>query len=82
MTCHGGESLTNNVTVDVGTDKAFQVPTLLAIKLRAPYMHDGCAPTLRARFEDPACGGGDAHGTTSHLTETELDDLIAYLETF
>jgi hypothetical protein len=43
-------------------------------------MHTGCAPTLRDRF-DPLCGGGDRHGKTSHLRETQLDDLIAFLRT-
>lgn len=79
-TCHGGASLTNNKTVAVGTGKAFQVPTLRNLADRAPYMHDGCAPTLRDRF-NPACGGGDQHGVTSHLSEAQIDDLVAYLET-
>jgi hypothetical protein len=42
-------------------------------------MHQGCAPTLDARFT--ACGGGDAHGRTSQLTAQEKADLIAYLDT-
>ncbi|HEY0710681.1 MAG TPA: hypothetical protein VGG33_28010, partial [Polyangia bacterium] len=44
--CHTGELLSNNTTVDVGTGKAFQVPPLKGIAGRAPFMHDGCAPTL------------------------------------
>ena len=43
-------------------------------------MHDGCATTMRDRFRAD-CGGGDAHGRTSHLSETQLADLVAYLET-
>lgn len=78
--CHSGALLTNNVSVDVGTGKAFQVPALRELSERAPYMHNGCARTLRARF-DPACGGGDKHGKTSQLSPAELDDLAAYLET-
>jgi len=42
-------------------------------------MHDGCAATLADRF-DPACGGGDLHGKTSHLTPAETGDLVAYLK--
>ena len=34
----------------------FQVPSLIGVGTRGPYMHDGCAPTLRDRFT-PACGG-------------------------
>ena len=41
-------------------------------------MHDGCAKTLADRFG--ACGGGDAHGVTSTLTQAQLADLVAYLE--
>lgn len=78
--CHSGEKLTNNDWADVGTGKAFQVPTLMGIGDRAPFMHDGCAPTLRERF-NPACGGGDKHGVTSHLSPAQVDDLVAYLET-
>jgi cytochrome c peroxidase len=77
--CHGGDLLTNSKSEDVGTGQVFQVPSLRGVVSRAPYMHDGCAPTLRDRF-DPSCGGGDAHGRTSHLTEAQIDDLVAYLE--
>jgi mono/diheme cytochrome c family protein len=78
--CHAGPSMTNDQTVDVGTGKAFQVPSLVSIGDRAPFMHDGCAATLHERF-DPTCGGGDSHGRTSHLTPAQIDDLVAYLET-
>jgi hypothetical protein len=78
-TCHEGPLLTNNKTVDVGTGKPLQVPTLRALKWRPPYMHDGCARTLADRFT-PACGGGDRHGVTSHLDEAQLADLVAYME--
>lgn len=77
--CHAGPALTNNDTVDVGTGAALQVPSLLGIGLRAPFMHDGCAPTLADRF-DPACGG-DRHGDVTHLSAEEIADLVAYLET-
>jgi mono/diheme cytochrome c family protein len=77
--CHDGPKLTNNQNEDVGTGGEFQVPSLLRIADRAPYLHNGCAPTLRDRFGP--CGGGDHHGHTSQLTELEIDDLIAYLET-
>lgn len=79
-TCHDGAVLTNNLTVDVGTGGLFQVPSLLGLGLRAPFMHDGCAKTLAQRF-DPECGGGDQHGKTSHLTADEVRDLTAYLLT-
>jgi DNA-binding beta-propeller fold protein YncE len=78
--CHSGDKLTNHENADVGTGKAFQVPSLVGVAHRGPFMHDGCAPTLRARFEPGACGGGDAHGKTSHLDEGQISDLVAYLD--
>ncbi len=79
--CHSGPRLSNNTTVNVGTGLALQVPSLLGIGDRAPYMHNGCAPTLRDRFTDSACGGGDMHGHTSQLSSAQIDDLVAYLNT-
>lgn len=76
--CHSGDKLTSSESVNVGTGGTFQVPSLIGLRFRAPFMHDGCATTLRDRF-DPACGGA-SHGKTSQLTAEELDDLIRYLE--
>jgi mono/diheme cytochrome c family protein len=78
-TCHSGPALTNNELVDVGTGGVFAVPSLVGIGVHPPFMHDGCAATLRGRFS--ACGGGDRHGVTSHLSASQIDDLVAYLET-
>jgi DNA-binding beta-propeller fold protein YncE/mono/diheme cytochrome c family protein len=79
--CHNGDRLSNDATVDVGTGEAFQVPSLRGLAERAPFMHDGCAPTLEARIRATSCGGGDRHGRTSHLDDAEVADLVAYLET-
>jgi hypothetical protein len=76
--CHDGVKLTNNQTVDVGTGLALQVPSLIGVGLRGPWIHTGCAKTLQQRF-DPACGG-NAHGKTATLTAPQIDDLVAYLE--
>jgi hypothetical protein len=78
--CHAGPLLTNNATVDVGTGRAFQVSSLLGVAWRAPFMHDGCATTLRGRFGAPSCSGGEMHGSTSTLSASNVDDLVAYLE--
>jgi hypothetical protein len=80
-TCHSGAKLTDNLSVIVDSQARLkmQVPSLIGIAYRAPFMHTGCAATLAARF-DPACGG-DLHGNTSNLTQAEVGDLIAYLET-
>jgi hypothetical protein len=78
-TCHSGPKLTNNMTVDVGTGLPLQVPSLVGIAYHGPWLHTGCAPTLRDRF-NPQCGGS-MHGETSQLTSDQIDDLVAYLET-
>jgi mono/diheme cytochrome c family protein len=77
--CHSGSNLTNNESRDVGTGGKFQVPSLLGLALRPPYMHNGCAKTLLERF-DAKCGGGDAHGKTSQLSDAQRLDLVAYLD--
>jgi cytochrome c peroxidase len=78
-TCHSGTHFTNNLSMDVGTGKVFQVPTLVSISARAPFMHDGCAATLKDRFG--ACGGSERHGHTAHLSDTQRAALVAYLTT-
>lgn len=77
-TCHSGRRLSNDTTVDVGTGEPLQVPSLLGVGLRGPWMHDGCAQTLEDRFG--GCGG-DKHGRISDLSAQEVQDMIAYLET-
>jgi len=79
--CHAGASRTDNANHDVGTGEALQTTSLRGLGLRAPYMHDGCAKSLKARFNNETCGGGDRHGRTSQLSDEELDDLVAYLKT-
>lgn len=77
--CHSGAIMTNNKSVDVGTGGAFQVPSLVGIAWRAPFLHTGCAKTLFDRF-DPACGGA-AHGDTKDLDKAQVADLVGFLET-
>jgi hypothetical protein len=77
--CHSGAAFTNNSTVDVGTGGAFQVPSLVGIGSRGPFMHDGCAKTLGDRFSNTVCGGA-SHGKTSGLSANEIADMITYLQ--
>lgn len=77
--CHSGARFTNEKNKDVGTGEALQTPSLLGVKHRAPYMHDGCAETLVERF-DEACGGKD-HGDFDTLSESEQAKLLEYLGT-
>lgn len=76
-TCHSGPKFTNNQTMDVGTGKAFQVPSLIGVALRGPFMHDGCVARLANRFQP--CGGA-MHGATANLTDDQRADLVAYME--
>lgn len=76
--CHGGPRFTTSVTVDVGTGGHFQVPSLVGVGSRAPFLHDGCAPTLTDRFG--SCGGA-SHGDTSKLSTGDIGDLVTYLQT-
>jgi hypothetical protein len=76
--CHNGEHFTNNRTANVGTGEALQVPSLVGIGYRAPFMHTGCAETLADRF-DPSCGGGESHGRVRSLVGDDLTDMVAYL---
>ena len=78
-TCHAGDRLTSKAIVNVGTGRPFKVASLSGVAWRAPFLHDGCAPTLLDRFSP--CGGGDLHGVTSKLSQADLLDLVAYLET-
>jgi hypothetical protein len=81
--CHRGERLTDNNSYDVGTGdpgEKFQVPSLIGVGTRSRFIHTGCANSLRERFELD-CAGGDKHGKVSLLGETDIDDMVAYLET-
>ncbi|MEY4577719.1 MAG: hypothetical protein RL701_2422 [Pseudomonadota bacterium] len=77
--CHAGAKFTNNTSADVGTGGKLQVPSLRGVAYRAPFMHNGCASTLEARF-DPACGGAQ-HGQVAQLTRSDVSDLVTYLKT-
>ena len=76
--CHSGPRFTSSLTLDVGTGGKFQVPSLVGVGARAPFLHDGCATTLTDRFG--TCGGA-SHGDTSKLSAGDIGDLVAYLQT-
>ncbi|RYZ02395.1 MAG: cytochrome-c peroxidase [Myxococcales bacterium] len=78
-TCHSGSRFSNDQTVDVGSlDGVMQVPGLVGLWARAPYLHDGCAKTLLDRFT--TCDTGK-HGVVSQLKSEDLRALTDYLET-
>ncbi|WP_435017284.1 cytochrome c peroxidase [Tundrisphaera sp. TA3] len=81
--CHKGPEFTDGRKHDVGLGERGDVyeghnpPSLIGVYDKDPYLHDGRAPTLRAMLtgdHSPEAVGGSA------LTEAELGDLIAYLQ--
>jgi hypothetical protein len=77
--CHAGSDFTNGQSVDVGTGGSFQVPQLHGLAFRAPFIHTGCAATLKDRFTSNCAG--DSRHAVSTLTAAQIDDLTAYLDT-
>jgi YVTN family beta-propeller protein len=91
-TCHSGPYYTDSRLEkpynlhDVGTGGGadekvgpkYDTPTLLGAYRLTSYLHDGRAKTLHEVLT--IHNQGDRHGKTSHLTPTELDDLVAFLK--
>jgi YVTN family beta-propeller protein len=90
--CHSGPYYTDSSLKkpfhlhDVGTGDdptekmgpEYDTPTLLGVYRTAPYLHHGKAKTLREVLT--TCNKGDRHGKTSHLTDSEVDDLVEFLK--
>lgn len=83
--CHVPPLFTDLLLHDIGTGHgpgellgpAFDTPSLRGLWHTAPYLHDGRAPTLRDVLVTH--NSTDTHGRTSHLSEAELHDLVAFL---
>jgi len=56
----------------------FDTPSLIGVYRSAPYLHDGRAETLRdvLTTHNPV----DRHGRTSHLSPSQIDDLVEFLK--
>jgi len=68
-----------NLTIDAGVGTGLvpaNVPSLRGKWASGPHLHDGSAPIL---MDVLLTNVGDLHGTTSTLTQQQLDDLVAYL---
>ncbi len=74
--CHSGIRFTNNLTVDVGTGGAFQTPSLIDVAFRYPLMHDGSVNSIKSKLLDRS----GTHGHTEALSDGQIDDLTAYVE--
>ena len=92
-TCHRGPFYTDSTPAkpftmhDVGTGgddptekmgSQYDTPTLLGVYRTAPYLHHGKARTLRDVLVE--CNHEDRHGRTSHLSGTEIDELVEFLK--
>jgi cytochrome c peroxidase len=92
-TCHAGSTMTNNGFAQVGTlntqanglievdqipAQGFNVPSLLGLGRTAPYLHDGTAATLQDRIQ--LSRGTAAHGNLQNVTDDQVNDLVAYLQ--
>jgi DNA-binding beta-propeller fold protein YncE/cytochrome c len=93
--CHRGPFYTDSVPGpakkivrhDVGTGKddpgelmgpAYDTPTLLGLYRTAPYLHHGKAATLVDVLTKN--NPNDKHGSTSHLSEQDVNDLAEFLK--
>ncbi|MCX7047133.1 MAG: c-type cytochrome, partial [Candidatus Sumerlaeota bacterium] len=82
-TCHPAPLYTNLQSYELGLGrdmdkgKPFDTTTLIEVWRTAPYLYDGRAATLKDVFKkfNPT----DKHGTTSKLSDKELDDLVEYV---
>lgn len=84
--CHGFPAFTSLGSVPaaalfpeqrtLAADERLDVPSLLSVGARGPFLADGRAPTLRSVFDEP----GGRHGDTEGLSDTELDRLVRFLE--
>jgi YVTN family beta-propeller protein len=80
LACHPRPVYTDLKLHDVGTgeaEEAYDTPTLRFLYDSPPYLHDGRAANLVEVLT--TYNQGDQHGVTSHLTQGELADLVAYL---
>ena len=76
---------TSRVQIDVGTAtkydtiKAFDIPQIESVYMRAPYLHNGEAQTLEEIWTK--FNPDDKHGITSDMDKLQLNDLIEFLKT-
>lgn len=73
--CHVGPRLSNDATVDFGSLGMLQVPSLLGVARRDPFMHDGRALDLDAAVSDML----DRTTVPSMPSDLQRADLVEYL---
>ena len=60
----------------MSTDR-FDTPSLIEVWRSGPYLHDGRAATIRDVLT--SFNRDDQHGSTTHLTARQIDDLVEYV---
>ena len=81
--CHSAPLYTDLRKYKVGTgkdiekDRAFDTPTLIEVWRTVPYLYDGRAVTMKEVLTK--YNAGDKHGTTSSLTEEQINDLAEFV---
>jgi YVTN family beta-propeller protein len=75
--CHSGERHTDNQVYAMFGLDAVKTRSLTGVAGSPPYLHDGSAPTL---YDVVLASRSRIMGDTSMLSEAELQDLVAYLE--
>src|SRR5262249_33425286 len=82
-TCHGGAAYSDGERHRFsGTLRASDTPSLRGLAASAPYFHDGSAATLEEVLRDRGAVHGmiDATTTAAALSDAQIADLIAFLE--
>lgn len=81
--CHSGPLFTDMKAYDVGTGKGrekelkFDTPTLVEVWRTAPYLYDGRAVKIKDVLT--TYNPEDRHGTTSDLSERQINDLAEFV---
>ncbi|HEY3803746.1 MAG TPA: hypothetical protein VGL61_14125 [Kofleriaceae bacterium] len=79
--CHDGPTYSDNMQHSFAgsTLASADTPSLVGLAASAPYFHDGSAATLEALLRDR--GAVHGMGDTARLSDTQIADLTAFLET-
>lgn len=79
--CHDGPTYSDSSLhqFEGSTLPKADTPSLIGLAASAPYFHDGSAATLEALLRDRGAVHGMAE--TSKLSDQQVNDLIAFLET-
>jgi YVTN family beta-propeller protein len=81
--CHSGSLYTDQQKHDIATgtgneqDTKFDTPSLIEAWRTSPYLYDGRAATIKDMLTE--FNASDSHGTTSDLTEKQLNDLTEFV---